>query len=622
MIRFSNSSKNSAQSTEEQARMSAAKFKSAAFDTVSFAMMTIDRNFNITYMNKGVIKLFQDNIDTFRAVWPNFDPERLIGQSIDSFHKNPAHQRKILSNPANMPYRANIVLGKMRIALNVNGIFDESGEYAGNVLEWIDISAVTAFKALESNQAMITFTPDGKIVSCNRAFSDAMGYEEQEILGKHHSIFVEPVYAGSPEYRNFWEQLRRGEAFAAVLPRVTKRGSKVYLLGSYNPILDETGKVTGVVKVATDITASENERLEAVERNAAMSARQAKLVDSLRNSLEKLADGDLTVSLISDASDEYDQLRSDFNRAVGELRATVSAVISNAAGIQNDATEISRAADDLSRRTENQAATLEQTSAALEELTASVRSAAEGTEKANNSASEAKRNAEESGVVVKDTVVAMSEIEESSRQISQIIGVIDDIAFQTNLLALNAGVEAARAGDAGRGFAVVASEVRALAQRSSDASKQIKQLISKSSQQVDRGVNLVNETGRSLKEIVSSVTDIATLVADIAATAKEQATGISEINSAVSQLDQVTQQNAAMVEESTAASHSMREEANSLSNMVSRFKIGEGSVSTASAAPIVSPALRSTTSVAKSVQGAPARGGAQPAAKDDVWEDF
>lgn len=620
MIRFNSNSKTPVQKPEDQARISAAKFKSAAFDTVSFAMMTIDRDFNITYMNKGVHKLFNDNIETFRAVWPSFDPDKLIGQSIDVFHKNPAHQRKILSNPANMPHRANIVLGKMRIALNVNGIFDDAGEYLGNVLEWIDISAISALDAIQSNQAMITFTPDGKIVSCNRAFSETMGYEEQEIIGKHHSMFVDPVYAGSPEYRNLWEQLRRGEAHASVLPRVTKRGSKVYLLGSYNPILDESGKVTGVVKVAVDVTASENERLEAVERNAAMSARQAKIVDALRSGLAKLADGDLTVKLMSDVSDEYDQLRSDFNRAAEELRSTLAMVVGNASGIQNDATEISRAADDLSRRTENQAATLEETSAALEELTASVRSAAEGTEKANSSASQAKRNAEESGVVVKETVVAMSEIEESSRQISQIIGVIDDIAFQTNLLALNAGVEAARAGDAGRGFAVVASEVRALAQRSSEASKQIKQLISKSSQQVDRGVNLVNETGRSLEEIVASVTEIATLVADIAATAKEQATGISEINSAVSQLDQVTQQNAAMVEESTAASHSMREEANSLSNLVSRFKIGASDAT--SPAPIVSPVLRSTTSVAASKPGAPSRGGAQPAVAEDVWEDF
>ena len=610
--------------TQKNAHSSSPRFRAAAFDALTSAnAMLVDDKFNITYVSKGVEKLLRDNISDLKTVVPNLDPNNILGQNMDIFHKNPAHQRKIMTNPANFPYRANIIARGLRLALDLNVVRNDSGAIAGYIVEWIDVTATSALSALNLNQAMITFSPDGKIVSCNQGFTNAMGYEQQEIQGKHHSIFVDPAYSASPEYRNFWEKLRRGEAHAAVLPRVTKQGATVYLLGSYNPILNDAGKVIAVVKVAVDVTENEKERLDGIERNAAMSARQAKLVDALRSGLERLSNGDLTVQMESNVGDEYDQLRSDFNRAATELRTTLSVVIENSAGIQNNATEISRAADDLSRRTENQAATLEETSAALEQLTASVRSAAEGTEKANTSASLAKRNAEESGGVVKDTVVAMSEIEESSRQISQIIGVIDDIAFQTNLLALNAGVEAARAGDAGRGFAVVASEVRALAQRSSDASKQIKQLISKSSQQVDRGVNLVNETGRSLEEIVSSVSEIATLVADIAATAKEQATGIQEINSAVNQLDQVTQQNAAMVEESTAASHSMREEANALGNMVSRFRIqDDASAPRKSPGPVVSPTLRSTTSVAAKPSAPPARGGAQPAADEDDWQDF
>lgn len=743
MIRFNDTKNARKLKADEVARDST--FKSVAFDATSVALMAIDRDFRVTHVNEATRKLFALHGETFRSFWPSFDADKIIGQSIDLFHKNPAHQRKLLADPKNLPYKADISVGKLRFTLNIQGVFAPSGEYIGNVLEWADMSSSRLIDALHRSQAMIEFNADGVILSANKNFCDAMGYEEseitgkhhaifvdpayaktpeykqlweglrkgephaavlprckkngekifllgsynpvfdgdgvvrrvvkmasdvstleratrdrqavldalgrsqamiefnaegailsanqnfsevmgyqeREIIGKHHSMFVDPVFAKSPEYRNFWERLRRGESHAATLPRITSSGKKVYLLGSYNPVIDEDGVVRRVVKVAVDVTEAESERLAAIERNAAMAAKQERIVDALRSGLSRLADGDLTAQIDTAFSEEYEQLREDFNRAIGELQSTISVVIENATGIQNSATEVSRAADDLSRRTENQAATLEQTSAALEELTASVRSASEGTEKANRSANDAKRNAEESGAVVKNTVVAMSEIEESSRQISQIIGVIDDIAFQTNLLALNAGVEAARAGEAGRGFAVVASEVRALAQRSSEASKQIKQLISKSSQQVERGVNLVNDTGKALQEIVKSVNEIATLVSDIASTAKEQATGISEINAAVSQLDQVTQQNAAMVEESTAASHSMKEEANALNNMVSHFKIGPDTVARRGSSPIVSP-------VSKVVSRAPvyspvakkAVAGGRPAPADNDWQDF
>jgi len=743
MIRFNDTKSARKLKADEVARGSS--FKNVAFDATSVALMAIDRDFRVTHVNEATRKLFALHGETFRSFWPSFDPEKIIGQSIDLFHKNPAHQRKILSDPKNLPYKADISVGKLRFTLNIQGVFDQTGEYVGNVMEWGDMSSSRLISSLQRSQAMIEFNADGIVLSANKIFcdtmgyseqeitgkhhsmfvdsayaktpeykqlweslrngephaavlgrttksgerifllasynpvadgdgvvrrivkmasdvsslerakrdrqavldafgrsqamiefnaegailsananfSDVMGYQEHEIVGKHHSMFVDPVYAKSPEYRNFWERLRRGESHAATLPRITSSGKKVYLLGSYNPVIDEDGVVRRVVKVAVDVTEAESERLAAIERNAAMAAKQERIVEALRSGLSRLADGDLTAQIDTAFSEEYEQLREDFNRAIGELQSTISVVIENATGIQNSATEVSRAADDLSRRTENQAATLEQTSAALEELTASVRSASEGTEKANRSANDAKRNAEESGAVVKNTVVAMSEIEESSRQISQIIGVIDDIAFQTNLLALNAGVEAARAGEAGRGFAVVASEVRALAQRSSEASKQIKQLISKSSQQVERGVSLVNDTGKALQEIVKSVNEIATLVSDIASTAKEQATGISEINAAVSQLDQVTQQNAAMVEESTAASHSMKEEANALNSMVSHFKIGPDTGARRGSSPIVSPVSKvvSRTPVYSPVAKKAVAGG-RPAPADNDWQDF
>ncbi|HWA60135.1 MAG TPA: methyl-accepting chemotaxis protein, partial [Caulobacteraceae bacterium] len=246
-------------------------------------------------------------------------------------------------------------------------------------------------------------------------------------------------------------------------------------------------------------------------------------------------------------------------------------------GMRAGAEEIAKASDDLSRRSEQQAASLEETAAALDEITATVRQTAAGAGQASEAVGAAKREAVQSGEVVAEAVAAMGGIEQSSKQISQIIGVIDEIAFQTNLLALNAGVEAARAGDAGRGFAVVASEVRALAQRSADAAKEIKSLISASSRQVEQGVGLVGRTGEALTSIGAKVSQIDVLVAEISGSAQEQATGLGQVNVAVNDMDKVVQRNAAMVEESTAAAHSLKAEAAQLAALVAGFRLPAGS---------------------------------------------
>ncbi|MBW4034578.1 MAG: HAMP domain-containing protein [Proteobacteria bacterium] len=299
------------------------------------------------------------------------------------------------------------------------------------------------------------------------------------------------------------------------------------------------------------------------------------VVESLATGLEKLAAGALTFRLGQSFAPEYERLRSDFNAAMEKLQDTMKIITANTAAIRAGTGEISVAADDLSRRTEQQAASLEQTAAALDQITATVRRTAEGANHAREVVGTAQADAERSGVVVREAVAAMSGIETSSQQIGNIIGVIDEIAFQTNLLALNAGVEAARAGDAGRGFAVVASEVRALAQRSADAAKEIKALISTSTQQVVSGVDLVGQTGKALQRIVTQVGEINSVVVQIAASAQEQATGLHQVNVAVNQMDQVTQQNAAMVEQSTAASHSLAQETEDLSALIAKFQIGE-----------------------------------------------
>jgi methyl-accepting chemotaxis protein len=350
---------------------------------------------------------------------------------------------------------------------------------------------------------------------------------------------------------------------------------------------------------------------------AASAAEQAKVVSGLALGLERLAAGAMTFRLTDAFAPDYEKLRADFNAAMDELQHTLKEVASNAAGVRSGAGEISQASDDLSRRTEQQAATLEETAAALDEITATVRKTAEGAAHARDAVGVARGDAERSGAVVRDAVSAMSEIETSAQQISQIIGVIDEIAFQTNLLALNAGVEAARAGDAGKGFAVVASEVRALAQRSAEAAKEFKTLISASSQQVERGVGLVGETGKVLEGILTQVTQINTVVTEIAASAQEQATGLQQVNTAVNQMDQVTQQNAAMVEEATAASHALVGESEALAKLISRFVLG------AQAAARAAAPRASRTAVAMKTVG---RGGAAPKPapepEEDAWDEF
>ena len=319
---------------------------------------------------------------------------------------------------------------------------------------------------------------------------------------------------------------------------------------------------------------AESERRRNEEGQQRAAAEQAVVVEALESALSRLSDGDLTARVEAAFAPEYEKLKVDFNAAMGKLQTAMSGVVANTAAITSGAQEISQAADDLSRRTEQQAASLEETAAALDQITATVRKTAAGAEHASTVVSQARSDARESGLIVGDAVGAMSEIERSSNQIGQIIGVIDEIAFQTNLLALNAGVEAARAGDAGRGFAVVASEVRALAQRSAEAAKEIKDLISASTAQVAGGVELVGRTGEALQRIVAQVAEITQIVDEIAASSKEQATGLHEVNTAVNQMDQVTQQNAAMVEQSTAASHALAREAADLARLMGQFRTG------------------------------------------------
>ncbi|MGH7020429.1 MAG: methyl-accepting chemotaxis protein, partial [Brevundimonas sp.] len=292
------------------------------------------------------------------------------------------------------------------------------------------------------------------------------------------------------------------------------------------------------VEAATARQAAEDERARAEAEKARIAEEDHVAVTALGQGLQAMANGDLTHRMTAQVAARSEQLKTDFNTAIAQLEQAVAVVVDNVAAIRSGAGEISQASDDLSRRTEQQAASLEETAAALDQITATVNKTADGARQASSVVQSARGDAEKSGIVVRDAVQAMNAIEQSSTEIGNIIGVIDEIAFQTNLLALNAGVEAARAGDAGRGFAVVASEVRALAQRSAEAAKEIKTLISASGQQVGAGVNLVGQTGEALQRIVSRVAEIDGLVSEISASAQEQATGLQQVNTAVNQMDQ------------------------------------------------------------------------------------
>ena len=466
-------------------------------------------------------------------------------------------------------------------------------------------------EAISRSQAVIEFEPDGTILTANENFCSALGYSLSEIEGRKHAMFVAPDYAAGAEYREFWNTLRSGTFLSDQFKRFGKGNKEVWIQASYNPIFDMSGNVVKVVKYATDIT----DRIIAVNK--------------IGDALKKLAVGELDVRIDEKFPTDLEALRNDLNSSIKQLAETFTNLKSTTESVGTGIREIVTASDDLSVRTEKQAASLEEAASTLGQITNTVQQSAESAENTQQVVEAAKNDAQSSGEIVEKALSAMTEIETSASEINKIISVIDEIAFQTNLLALNAGVEAARAGDAGQGFAVVASEVRALAQRSAEAAKEIKTLISKSSDQVISGSKLVGEAGTTMQKIATQVVQISSVVSEISEGAKSQFASLNDLNAMVKELDTSTQQNAAMAEEATAACHSLKVEADVLTENIDHFSVG--GVSGAARPVAVAPAEQATAhsrspaneliSKVKNAYTGGANGNLAVAAEEE-WEEF
>jgi methyl-accepting chemotaxis protein len=488
----------------------------------------------------------------------------------------------------------------------------QNADYAGQI------------DAIGKSQAVIAFNMDGTIITANPNFLNALGYTLDEVKGKHHSMFVEPAYRSSPEYHEFWAALNRGDYQAAEFKRIGKGGREVWIQASYNPIMDLNGKPFKVVKYATDVTAMVTNRME----------NDRGMVECI-DVLNAVSLGDLTIRMKLTYSGPFAQIKTALNGTVEKLFELVNTISAVTTSINTATAEIAAGNLDLSQRSEEQASALEETAASMEQLAATVKQNATNAQQANQLAAGARDVAAGGGQVVSSAIAAMERIEASSQKIGDIVGMIDEIAFQTNLLALNAAVEAARAGDAGKGFAVVAQEVRNLAQRSAQASKEIKGLIGQSTVEVKTGADLVKRAGGTLDEIVTSVKRAADIVAEIAAASQEQSSGIDQVNAAVTQMDEMTQQNAALVEESSASASALEDQAQELDQLMGFFNTGEGRAVAVQPqakpqprpverrpAPASKPMAKPVAKAAAAKQKAAAPRKAAAAKADTDWKEF
>ncbi|MFK5894229.1 MAG: methyl-accepting chemotaxis protein [Pseudomonadota bacterium] len=578
------------------------------------AVMMIDLDLKIVYINKAALTLMKKVEPIMKKEFPFFQADNLIGVCIDDFHKNPAHQRRLLSDPSNLPWNSIIDVGSLKMELNVTPVLDDEGTFIGACQEWVDkteiikneIEVARMQSTLDGSQtALMMCDNDLNITYMNDAVYKLLRNRERELQDVFPSFKVDNLIGSNID------ALHKNPAHQRALlsdPQRMPYQATIQVLDlhfSLNATLltDKDGNYMGNAVEWKDVTEEKNAEQEVSKLIAAAAKGDLSVrIDSdkyqgfmrtlgkgmnemldtvadpiieVSNVVQALQQGRLTERMNGNFAGTFAELQTNMNATMEKLLEMVTEIRMASTQIGSAAGEISQGNTDLSQRTEEQASSLEETASSMEELTSTVKQNADNSKQANILASGARTEAEAGGQVIDSTITAMNAINEASTKIEDIISVIDEIAFQTNLLALNAAVEAARAGEQGRGFAVVASEVRSLAQRSAAAAKEIKVLIKDSVEKVDEGTRLVDESGSTLAGIVNSVKKVSDIIAEIAAASSEQSSGIDQVGKAITQLDEVTQQNAALVEQAAAASESMDEQAKSLNVQMEFFDTGE-----------------------------------------------
>ncbi len=629
---------------------------SSALQVCQANVMMADEDLNIVYMNDSIKEMLAKREDEIQAALPKFAVNKLMGTCVDDFHQNPAHQRGLLSKLTDS-HKTDLQVNGMTFGLTATPVFAKDGSRVGTVVEWDDkterLAAEKAAKKTAAENARVrqaldnvgTATmiadPDFNIIYLNNSASEVMknaeadirkdlpGFDSSKLLGQNIDIF----HKNPAHQRGLVNGLRGtfkstleiggrtmtivansvevdGERLGTVVEWVD-RTAEVSIEKEINHLVEAANQGDFTIKLPTE--GKEDFFLNLTQGlNSLTSTANEGLTDVLRV-INSMSSGDLTKKIEANYQGIFESLKDGTNSTIDKLKEVISEIRAASVTLSSGAAEIATGNADLSKRTEEQASSLEETASSMEEMTSVVKQGAENSKNANDLAQSAKSKATEGGVVVQRAINAMEEINTSSKEIADIIGVIEEIAFQTNLLALNAAVEAARAGEQGRGFAVVAGEVRNLAQRSADASKEIKDLIRNSETKVAEGSNLVNESGKTLADIEEAVIKVSAMIADISSGAEEQTSGIEQVNTAVAQMDEMTQQNAALVEEASASSEAVSDRAVSLAKMMDFFNTGESG----SMLPETS-----SRSMGSSSSRSPARAPAADIDDDDDWQEF